>query len=100
MYESPIPVVHGSLMRHTLRSTITLRVLFLGALCISLTACGPQSYPLRTCVVCDQSLGSHGGPVIFVYEKQRIEVCGEEHRAKFLKDPARYLAKIRESKFL
>jgi hypothetical protein len=51
-------------------------------------------------VVCDHSLGEQGGPVIFVYEKQKVKVCGEEHHAEFLKDPRRYLAKIMESKIL
>ena len=69
------------------------------ASCLVLVSCGSR-YPLRTCVVCDQPLGKEGGPISFSHEGQKVEVCSEGHRAEFNKEPARYLAKIKEVKVL
>jgi YHS domain-containing protein len=59
---------------------------------------GPKSYPLRTCVVCDQPLGDQA--LEFVHEGQKVKVCSEEHRVEFDKDPVKYLRKIKEVKVL
>lgn len=75
--------------------------LMAGALvALVIVACGkPAGYPLRTCVVCDQPFPP-GGPVVFVQEKQTVEVCSPEHKERFLKEPESYLKKIREAKVL
>jgi hypothetical protein len=70
------------------------------AFCLVLASCGAQRYPLKTCVVCDQSLEKESGPISFTYKRQEVKVCSEEHRAEFNKEPARYLAKIKEVKVL
>jgi hypothetical protein len=59
---------------------------------------GPRSYPLRTCVVCDQPLGNQA--IEFVHDHQKVKVCSEEHRAEFDKEPLKYLRKIKEVKVL
>ena len=64
-----------------------------------LVSCGSR-YPLRTCVVCDQPLGKEGGPISFFHDGQKVEVCSEEHRAEFNKEPTRFMAKIKEVKVL
>jgi YHS domain-containing protein len=64
-----------------------------------LVSCGSR-YPLKTCVVCDQSLEKHGGPISFIHKGQKVEACSEEHRAEFNKEPNRYLEKIKEVKVL
>jgi hypothetical protein len=65
----------------------------------ALLACGgPKSYPLRTCVVCDQPLGEQA--IEFVHDRQKVKVCSEAHRLEFEQDPLKYLRKIKEVKVL
>ncbi len=53
-----------------------------------------KPYPLALCIVTDNDLGSMGDPRTFVYEGQEIKICCKPCERKFLKDPARYLAKL------
>lgn len=53
-----------------------------------------KPYPLELCIVTDNDLGSMGDPRTFVYEGQEIKICCKPCERKFLKDPARYLAKL------
>ncbi len=60
--------------------------------------CGPQAadgdatYPLDTCVVSGEELGSMGDPVILDYEGQEVRLCCKACVEKFNADPERYLA--------
>jgi len=84
-----------SIMRHL---TVFLAVATLGT-----ASCGyfkPRSYPLNTCVVCDQTLHRYGDPVIFVRDRQEVFVCSEEHRKEFVENPNRFMKKILQVKFL
>lgn len=56
---------------------------------------GAKPYPLTTCLVTDNSLGSMGSPVTKVYKGQEVKFCCRPCVAKFDKEPERYLAKIR-----
>jgi hypothetical protein len=78
-----------------------VRTLLAGSLGVMLwVSCGPYKDPLKTCVVCDHPLGENGGPVVFVHENQEVKVCGEAHKADFLKEPQKHLKKIKETKVL
>jgi hypothetical protein len=56
---------------------------------------GVKPYPLKTCVVTDNDLGSMGDEQRIVYQGQEIKFCCKPCEGKFLKNPAKYLAKLR-----
>jgi hypothetical protein len=56
---------------------------------------GTKSYPLKTCIVTDNDLGSMGDEQRTVYQGQEIKFCCKPCEAKFLKNPEKYLQKIR-----
>lgn len=56
-----------------------------------------KPYPMETCVVSDEKLGSMGEPVVFVHEGQQIKFCCEGCRKDFNQDPKKYLAKVGEA---
>lgn len=58
------------------------------------SAAGVKPYPLKTCLVTDNALGSMGDDQRFVYQGQEIKVCCEPCVPKFHKNPAKYLAKL------
>jgi YHS domain-containing protein len=53
-------------------------------------------YPLDTCIVSGEELGSMGDPVRIVHEGQEIKFCCKACVAKFKEDPAKYLQMIHE----
>ena len=69
---------------------IVLSTLILAA-GISLAA---KSYPLNTCLVTDNELGSMGKVITKVYDGQEIKFCCKPCVKKFEKNPAKYLAKL------
>ena len=62
---------------------------------LSFTLAG--EYPLATCVVSGEKLGEMGKPYVFQYQGTEVHLCCEGCRAKFEKDPAKYLAVISEA---
>ncbi|MCW1913233.1 hypothetical protein OJ996_06605 [Luteolibacter sp. GHJ8] len=56
---------------------------------------GVKSYTASTCIVTGNKLGSMGTPVTKVYDGQQVKFCCKPCVAKFEKNPAKYLAKIR-----
>jgi hypothetical protein len=64
---------------------------------LPLHAAAPKTapYPLKTCIVTDNGLGSMGDEKRFVHEGREIKVCCKPCIAKFKKNPAKYLAKLR-----
>jgi len=58
----------------------------------SITAAKP--YPLSTCVVSDEPLGSMGDTIVEVYQGQTIKFCCKGCIKDFHADPDRYLAKL------
>lgn len=58
---------------------------------ISLAA---KSYPLKTCLVTDNELGSMGKVITKVYDDQQIKFCCKPCVAKFEKNQAKYLSKL------
>jgi YHS domain-containing protein len=65
---------------------------------VSAGAAETKPYPLSTCIVTDNKLGSMGTPVTLVYEGQEVKFCCKPCVKKFRKDPAKYLAKIQKKK--
>ncbi len=52
------------------------------------------TYPVTTCVVSGEKLGEMGAPYVFKHENTEVQLCCERCKAKFDKDPAKYLAKL------
>jgi len=53
-----------------------------------------KSYPLKTCLVTDNELGSMGKVITKVYDDQTVKFCCKPCVAKFEKNPAKYLSKL------
>lgn len=58
------------------------------------SAGGTKSYPLSTCIVTDNDLGSMGDEQRIVYQGQEVKFCCKPCVQKFLKNPEKYLPKI------
>lgn len=56
---------------------------------------GTKPYPLKTCIVTENDLGSMGDEQRIVYQGQEIKFCCKPCEAKFLGNPTKYLARIR-----
>ena len=56
---------------------------------------GTKPYPLKTCMVTDNGLGSMGDEQRLVHQGQEIKFCCKPCIAKFKKNPAKYLPKLR-----
>ncbi|GAB1487816.1 hypothetical protein MASR2M8_02570 [Opitutaceae bacterium] len=59
----------------------------------------PGNYPLKTCVVSDEALGSMGKPFEIIHKEQgkpdrKVLLCCSMCEDDFLKDPAKHLAKL------
>ena len=55
---------------------------------------GTKSYPLATCIVTDNKLGSMGDPVTKVYNGQEVKFCCQPCVKKFEANPEKYLSKL------
>ncbi|MFP4501167.1 MAG: hypothetical protein ACLFTT_09220 [Candidatus Hydrogenedentota bacterium] len=53
-----------------------------------------ERYPLDTCVVSGEKLGSMGDPVEYVHENRLVRLCCAGCTGKFEKDPEAHIAKI------
>jgi YHS domain-containing protein len=51
-------------------------------------------YPLETCLVSGEKLGSMGEPVVIQHEGREIKFCCDSCVPKFKKEPAKYLEKL------
>lgn len=85
--------------------THSFSALFIGAISMVIAGCGDGSsarslppgtkpYPLKTCIVTDNDLGSMGEEQSFVYEGREIKLCCAPCRKKFDKAPAKFIAKL------
>ena len=57
---------------------------------------GPKPYPLETCLVSGEELGSMGDPIVIIHEGQEIKFCCDSCQPKFEKEPAKYLALLKK----
>jgi len=55
-----------------------------------------SEYPLDTCVVSDEKLGSMGEPFVITHEGTEVRFCCDACVPKFEKDPAKYLAMLKK----
>jgi len=69
-----------------------LSSLFLGA---SLASAAPTAYPLKTCLVTGNELGSMGKPITKVYNGQEVKLCCKPCIKKFDANPAKYMTKLK-----
>ncbi len=61
------------------------------------TEAKPKPDNLTTCPVSGDKLGEMGSPFVFTYEGQEVKLCCKDCRPKFDKEPAKFMAKIREA---
>jgi hypothetical protein len=80
-------------MKTKLLALIPILTLGFSAIAFSADA-PPKPYPLDTCIVTDNDLGSMGEETEMVYEGQVIKFCCKPCEKKFLKNPAKYLKKL------
>ena len=60
-------------------------------------AAKPFPPSLKTCVVSGEKLGDHGKPYVFTHEGQEVKLCCKDCLKDFKKEPAKYMAKIKEA---
>lgn len=59
---------------------------------------GKKAYPLKTCVVSGEKLGSMGDPYVHQYKGQEVQFCCKGCLTDFNKEPAKYIKKLDEAK--
>jgi hypothetical protein len=57
-------------------------------------AATPAAYPLDTCVVSGQKLGSMGDPTVVKIEGRDVQICCSHCEEDLRKEPQKYLAKL------
>jgi hypothetical protein len=66
---------------------------------LTLASCDKKTegngYPLTTCVVSGEALGSMGDPVVLTHEGREVRLCCDSCIPKFNADPAKYLEKLK-----
>ena len=60
----------------------------------SVATSGIKPYPLNTCIVTDNKLGSMGAVVTKTYKNQEVKFCCKACVKKFDANPEKYLKKI------
>jgi hypothetical protein len=109
--DSPNPTGYYPMKTHSIIPTALLAILAFTPVSALQAEQKPQSaqpsesakpkvkpYPLKTCVVSDDDLGSMGKPVVFVYKGQEIKLCCKACRKDFNQDPEKYLKKLEPKK--
>ena len=76
-----------------------LLALFSGYLFVNIAsgadkASDPAVYPLKTCVVSGEKLGSMGKSFVHTYEGREVQFCCKACLKEFNKDPQKFLKKI------
>jgi hypothetical protein len=56
-----------------------------------------KAYPLDTCIVTDEKLGSMGDPYVFTHEGQEIKLCCKSCQKDFKKTPNKFLNKLKKT---
>lgn len=55
-----------------------------------------SEYPIDTCVVSGEKLGSMGEPFVITHEGTEVRFCCDACLPKFNEDPSKYLAKLKK----
>jgi hypothetical protein len=67
------------------------------SLLVSVTAlAADKPYPLKTCIVTDNALGSMGKVIVKSYDGQEVKFCCKPCVKKFEAAQAKYLAKLKK----
>ncbi len=92
------------IMKHPFRTTLLkLATISAIAFTLALTSCNESDdstagttdgYPLTTCVVSDEPLGSMGEPIVINHEGTKVKLCCKSCIDDFNADPAPFLAKL------
>jgi hypothetical protein len=53
-----------------------------------------KPYPLTTCIVSGEALGTMGAPTVLVQDGQEVKICCKGCIKTFKKDPAKFLKKL------
>ena len=69
-------------------------LLLLPTICLSAVGAEKPAYPLTTCVVSDEKLGSMGKAYVHQHEGREVLFCCKSCIKSFNKDPKQYLKKI------
>lgn len=56
-----------------------------------------KPYPLETCIVSDEKLGTMGDAFVFTHEGQEIKLCCKPCQKDFKKNPGKYLKKLEKA---
>ncbi len=96
---TPLDVVHGTrLVRLCCKGCVKGFQkdpgAFLAKVDAALIEAQAKAYPLDTCVVSGDKLGSHGKPIDYLYGTRLVRFCSKGCVDGFLKEPAAHLAKI------
>ncbi len=80
-------------------SPFVFSVLFavVGALTVRAAGGEAAAYPLKTCVVSGESLGSMGKPFVYEYEGREVRFCCKSCLKDFNKNPKQFIKKIEEA---
>lgn len=74
----------------------SLLVLLLALSTLAAFGADPKPYPLKTCPVSGEGLGTMGKPYSFVKDGQEVKLCCKGCLKDFEKEPAKYLKEISE----
>ncbi len=74
---------------------LTLALLSSLLLGTSLVSAAPAVYPLKTCLVTGNELGSMGKTISKTYNGQEVKLCCKPCIKKFDANPAKYMAKLK-----
>ena len=58
----------------------------------------PAGYPLETCVVSGEKLGSMGAPYVHQYKGQEVQFCCKGCLSDFNKEPAKFMKMVADAK--
>ena len=61
------------------------------------TSAAEAPYPLDVCVVSGEKLGSMGEPVVVTQDGVTVKFCCDHCLPEFEKDPAKFIAKVKEA---
>ncbi|MFN0125997.1 MAG: hypothetical protein ACKV19_04855 [Verrucomicrobiales bacterium] len=92
-------------MKSTAKKSTTLSLLALSLIAAWLPSCAStdastpggasvKPYPLNTCIVSDNELGSMGPVITKVYQNQEVKFCCKPCIKEFDAEPAKFLAKL------
>lgn len=70
-------------------------LVILGVLALAYWLFAGKNYPLDTCIVTDNKLGSMGTPITKTYKGQDVKFCCRPCIKKFYQNPDKYMEKLK-----